>query len=48
MARHRTPEIFNTDQDSEFTSVQITKVLAHRGTKVNMDGKRAWRDNILV
>jgi putative transposase len=46
LARHGTPEIFNTDQGSQFTSSDFIKVLASRGIKISMDGKGAWRDNV--
>ena len=45
LARHGTPEIFNTDQGSQFTSIDFIKVLAAREIKISMDGKGAWRDN---
>ena len=48
LARHGTPEIFNTDQGSQFTSVDFTRVLADAGIAISMDGKGAWRDNVFV
>lgn len=48
LARHGTPEIFNTDQGSQFTSTDFIKVLAAREIKISMDGKGAWRDNVFV
>ena len=48
LARHGTPEIFNTDQGSQFTSIDFIKVLAAREIKISMDGKGAWRDNVFV
>jgi putative transposase len=48
MAKHGTPEIFNTDQGSQFTSTDFIKVLAARKIKISMDGKWAWRDNVFV
>jgi putative transposase len=47
LARHGSPEIFNTDQGSQFTSTEFTKVLASREIKIK-DGKGAWRDNVFV
>ena len=41
LARHGTPEIFNTDQGSQFTSAEFIKVLADRGIKISMEGKGA-------
>ena len=48
LARHGVPEIFNTDQGSQFTSTAFIKVLAARKIKISMDGKGAWRDNVFV
>ncbi|WP_217898769.1 IS3 family transposase [Puniceibacterium sediminis] len=48
LARHGAPEIFNTDQGSQFTSTDFIKVLAAREIKISMDGKGAWRDNVFV
>jgi putative transposase len=48
LARHGKPEIFNTDQGSQFTSTEFTKVLIGREIKISMDGKGAWRDNVFV
>ena len=48
LARHGAPEIFNTDQGSQFTSIEFIKVLADREITISMDGKAAWRDNVFV
>lgn len=48
LTRHGAPEIFNTDQGSQFTSIEFIKVLADREIKISMDGKGAWRDNVFV
>jgi putative transposase len=48
MARHGRPEIFNTDQGSQFTGSAFTSVLADAGIAISMDGKGAWRDNVFV
>ena len=48
LARQSTPEIFNTDQGSQFTSTDFIKVLAAREIKITTDGKGAWRDNVFV
>lgn len=48
LARHGTPEIFNSDQGSQFTSTDFIKVLTDREIKISMDGKGAWRDNVFV
>lgn len=42
------PEIFNTDQGSQFTDEQFTKVLLAKGVRVSMDGKGRWIDNVFV
>jgi len=48
LARHGNPEIFNTDQGSQFTGAEFTGALADRGITISMDGKGAWRDNVFV
>lgn len=48
LARHGKPEIFNTDQGSQFTSSNFTGLLLSRQIKISMDGKGAWRDNVFV
>lgn len=47
-ARHGQPEIFNTDQGSQFTSLAFTQALKDRGVAISMDGRGAWRDNVFV
>ena len=48
LACHGTPEIFNTDQGSQFTGSAFTGVLANNDIAISMDGKGAWRDNVFV
>ena len=48
LAKHGRPEIFNTDQGSQFTSLDFTGVLLEHGVAISMDGKGAWRDNVFV
>jgi putative transposase len=48
LSKYGKPEIFNTDQGSQFTSTDFTKVLIEANVKVSMDGKGAWRDNVFV
>jgi putative transposase len=48
IARHGTPEIFNTDQGSQFTSSDFTDLLKEHGIAISMDGKGCWRDNVFV
>ena len=48
LARYGKPDIFNTDQGSQFTGTAFTSVLIHHGIAISMDGKGAWRDNVFV
>src|SRR5205807_2248011 len=48
LARHGKPDIFNTDQGSQFTGSAFTGVLADNAIAISMDGKGAWRDNVFV
>jgi len=48
LEKHGAPEIFNTDQGSQFTSEAFTRVLIGRGIAISMDGRGAWRDNVFV
>ena len=48
LARHGRPEVFNTDQGSQFTSLDFTNVLLKAGIAISMDGKGSWRDNVFV
>jgi len=48
LAKHGKPEIFNTDQGSQFTGAAFTGVLADNAIAISMDGKGAWRDNVFV
>ena len=48
LARYGCPEIFNSDQGSQFTSMAFTKILKDRNIAISMDGKGAWRDNVFV
>jgi len=48
LARYGKPEIFNTDQGSQFTSMAFTQLLIQNDIKISMDGKGAWRDNVFV
>ena len=42
------PEIFNTDQGSQFTDEDFTAPLLEKGVRVSMDGKGRWIDNVFV
>lgn len=48
LGRYGQPEIFNTDQGSQFTSDEFTAILKDRNIKISMDGKGAWRDNVFI
>ena len=48
LARHGRPEIFNTDQGSQFTSADFTGLLLAKAIAISMDGKGSWRDNVFV
>ena len=48
LARYGKPEIFNSDQGSQFTSIEFTKILLDQKIQISMDGKGAWRDNVFV
>ncbi len=51
LAKRGKPEIFNTDQGSQFTSegfTGVTGVLIRHGVAISMDGKGSWRDNVFV
>jgi putative transposase len=42
------PEIFNTDQGSQFTSEAFTGILSAQGIRISMDGKGRWMDNVFI
>lgn len=46
--RYGRPEIFNTDQGCQFTSLEFTGMLKDNDIKISMDGKGFWRDNVFV
>ena len=48
LARNGKPEIFNTDQGSQFTSLPFTGLLLKHRIAISMDGRGAWRDNVFV
>ena len=47
-ATGRIPEIFNTDQGCQFTSVEWTERLLDLGIKISMDGRGRWMDNVFI
>ena len=48
LARYGRPEIFNTDQGSQFTSAAFTGLLLENAIRISMDGRGSWRDNVFV
>jgi putative transposase len=46
--RYEAPEIFNTDQGSQFTSEGFTSLLASHGVAISMDGRGRWMDNVMI
>ena len=48
LARFGKPEIFNTDQGSQFTSAAFTGALAAAGIQISMDGRGRWMDNVFI
>jgi len=46
--RYGAPEIFNTDQGSQFTSNAFTDVLKQHDIRISMDGKGRWIDNVFI
>ena len=48
LARYGRPEIFNTDQGSQFTGAAFTGVLINAGVRISMDGRGRWMDNVFI
>ena len=48
LERYDAPEIFNTDQGSQFTSQEFTQTLKGAGIEISMDGKGRWMDNVFI
>lgn len=48
LEKHGKPEIFNTDQGSQFTDTDFTGVLKATDVKISMDGKGRWMDNVMI
>ena len=48
LARHGNPQIFNTDQGSQFTCHSFTDVLVEHQIAISMDGRGSWRDNVFL
>lgn len=48
LARFGKPDIFNTDQGSQFTGIDFTGILKREEIAISMDGRGCWRDNVFV
>ncbi|MGH6933891.1 MAG: IS3 family transposase, partial [Dongiaceae bacterium] len=48
LAKYGKPQIFNTDQGSQFTSADFTAVLIEAGVRISMDGRGRWMDNVFI
>ena len=48
LVRFGRPDIFNSDQGSQFTSPQFTEVLTGAGVRISMDGRGRWMDNVFI
>ena len=48
LVRYGKPEIFNTDQGSQFTGAAFTGALIEAGVRISMDGRGRWMDNVFI
>jgi len=48
LQKYGKPDIFNTDQGSQFTSYEFTTILTNNNIRISMDGNGRWRDNIVI
>ena len=48
LGRYGAPDIFNTDQGSQFTSPRFVEVVQGAGARVSMDGRGRWMDNVFI
>ena len=48
LGQYSRPEVFNTDQGSQFTSLDFTAVLKDAGVAISMDGRGRWMDNVFI
>jgi putative transposase len=48
LGKYGKPEIFNSDQGSQFTSPRFTGILKDADVRISMDGKGRWRDNVFI
>jgi putative transposase len=48
LQKYGTPDMFNTDQGSQFTSLEFTNILTNHSIRISMDGQSRWRDNVFI
>ena len=48
LAKYDKPDVFNTDQGSQFTSIAFTETLKGADVKISMDGRGRWVDNVMI
>jgi putative transposase len=48
LTRYGPPDVFNTDQGSQFTSQAFTSLLEANDIRISMDGKGRWKDNVFI
>ena len=48
IAKYGCPDIFNTDQGSQFTAEEFTNTLCSKSISISMDGKGRWMDNVFI
>ena len=48
LGRFGKPEVFNSDQGSQFTSLRFTGMLQEAGVRISMDGRGRWMDNVFI
>jgi putative transposase len=48
LKKYGKPDVFNSDQGSQFTSEKFTKKLNENKIKISMDGKGRWADNVII
>lgn len=48
LGKYGRPDVFNSDQGSQFTSQSFTGRILEVGTKISMDGRGRWRDNVII
>lgn len=46
--KYGTPDIFNSDQGSQLTSIEFTRILQEHNIRISMDGKGRWVDNVFI